>query len=84
MGNNRVNFCCQIATSPTGYNASGLSAGDCVNTTTGLIRGTPPATGTSSVSINASSGLPRYCMKPARVLRNLFLAANALHGASPP
>ena len=57
MGNNGVNFCYQIAaitTIPTGYNASGLPAGLSVNTTTGLISGTPTATGTSSVTISAS------------------------------
>jgi len=41
--------------SPTSYGATGLPAGLSVNTTTGIISGTPTATGTSSVTINATN-----------------------------
>jgi len=57
MGNQGVDFCYQIAavtTSPTGYTASGLPAGLSLNPSTGLISGTPTATGTSKVTISAS------------------------------
>lgn len=40
---------------PTSYNASGLPAGLSVNTTTGVISGTPTATGTTSVTISATN-----------------------------
>jgi hypothetical protein len=45
----------QIAASgsPTSYNATGLPAGLSVNTASGLISGTPTATGSSSVTISA-------------------------------
>jgi hypothetical protein len=39
--------------SPTNYNATGLPSGLGVNTTNGLISGTPTAVGTSSVTISA-------------------------------
>ncbi len=41
--------------SPTGYNAAGLPGGLSVSTSTGLISGTPTATGTSGVTISASN-----------------------------
>jgi uncharacterized repeat protein (TIGR03803 family) len=40
---------------PTGYGASGLPAGLSLNSSTGLISGTPAATGTFSVSIGATN-----------------------------
>jgi hypothetical protein len=41
--------------SPTSYGASGLPAGVTVNTSTGLISGTPTASGTFSVTVNAAN-----------------------------
>ena len=41
--------------SPTSYGASGLPTGLTVNTTTGLISGTPLASGTSKVTVTASN-----------------------------
>src|SRR5204863_218164 len=40
---------------PTSFNATGLPAGLSVNTSTGLISGTPTTTGTSSVTISATN-----------------------------
>jgi hypothetical protein len=40
---------------PTGFNATGLPAGLSVNTTTGLISGTPTAAGSFSVTISANN-----------------------------
>jgi PKD repeat protein len=42
--------------SPTSFNASGLPVGLSVNTTNGVISGTPTATGTSNVTISATNG----------------------------
>ena len=42
--------------SPTSYAATSLPAGLSVNTSTGLISGTPTATGTSSVTLSATNG----------------------------
>ncbi len=42
--------------SPTSYGATGLPTGLSVNTTTGLISGTPSAAGTSSVTLSATNG----------------------------
>jgi hypothetical protein len=42
--------------SPTSFNATGLPAGLSVNTSTGVISGTPAASGTSSVTISATNG----------------------------
>jgi hypothetical protein len=41
--------------SPTSYSASGLPAGLSVNTSTGLISGTPTASGTSTVTLGATN-----------------------------
>jgi PKD repeat protein len=50
-------FTYQIAAtnSPTGYNATPLPAGLTVNTSTGVISGTPTAVGTTSVTISATN-----------------------------
>ncbi|MBN2777571.1 MAG: putative Ig domain-containing protein [Bacteroidales bacterium] len=41
--------------SPTSYNATGLPAGLSINTSTGEISGTPPATGVTNVTISATN-----------------------------
>jgi Putative Ig domain/Abnormal spindle-like microcephaly-assoc'd, ASPM-SPD-2-Hydin len=41
--------------SPTSYGATGLPAGLVINTTTGVVSGTPTATGTSSVTLGATN-----------------------------
>ena len=43
--------------SPTSFNATGLPAGLSVNTTTGVIPGTPTATGTSNVTLSATNAI---------------------------
>jgi hypothetical protein len=57
VGANSTAFSYQISASPsaTSYNATGLPNGLSINSTTGLISGTPSATGTSSVSITATN-----------------------------
>jgi hypothetical protein len=40
---------------PTSYNATGLPAGLSINTTTGVISGTPTASGTSTITITATN-----------------------------
>ncbi len=53
-----VAFAYQITAtnSPTSFGASGLPAGLAVNTTSGLISGTPTAAGTSTVTLSATNG----------------------------
>src|SRR5258707_9275892 len=41
---------------PTSYGATGLAAGLAVNTSTGLISGTPTAAGTATVNLSATNG----------------------------
>ena len=57
VGNRNAEFSYQIMAteSPTSYGATGLPAGLSVNTTTGLISGTPTATGPSTIALSASS-----------------------------
>jgi hypothetical protein len=57
VGATGLSYNYQISASPsvTSYNATGLPAGLSINSTTGLISGTPSATGTSSVSITATN-----------------------------
>lgn len=43
--------------SPTSYNATGLPPGFSINTTTGVISGTPGATGTFFITISATNGI---------------------------
>jgi hypothetical protein len=54
-----VAFSYQItaSNSPTSYGAKGLPAGLTVNSTTGLISGTPTTTGTSTVALSATNGV---------------------------
>ena len=56
-GQTGVAFSFQItaANAPTSFNATALPAGLTVNTTTGLISGTPTAVGTTSVTVTASN-----------------------------
>ena len=42
---------------PTSYNATGLPAGLSINTTTGVISGTPSVSGTFNVTITATNGI---------------------------
>ncbi len=56
-GTNGASFSYQIAASnfPTSFSASGLPAGLSVNSTTGLISGTPSVSGTFNASIGATN-----------------------------
>ncbi|MEK7951294.1 putative Ig domain-containing protein [Luteolibacter soli] len=56
-GSTTAAFSYQITStnSPTGYNATNLPAGVTVNTTTGLISGTPTASGTFNVLLTATN-----------------------------
>jgi len=57
-GNVNQPFSYQItaSNSPTSYSATGLPAGLSINTSTGVISGTPSAAGTSTVTIGATNG----------------------------
>jgi uncharacterized protein with beta-barrel porin domain len=50
-----VSYQIAATNSPTSYAATGLPAGVTINTTTGLISGTPTAVGTSNVTISATN-----------------------------
>lgn len=54
--NSFFNYTIVATNSPTGYSASGLPAGLSLNTSNGVISGTPTASGTSNVSISATNG----------------------------
>jgi hypothetical protein len=49
------NYQITASNNPTSYNATGLPAGLSVNTTSGLISGTPTAAGSSNVTISATN-----------------------------
>ncbi|MGC2222053.1 MAG: DUF4082 domain-containing protein [Methylocella sp.] len=49
------NYPITATNNPTSFNAAGLPAGLSVNTTTGVIAGTPTAAGTSSVTLSATN-----------------------------
>jgi uncharacterized protein YhjY with autotransporter beta-barrel domain len=55
-GGQAFNYQIQASNLPTGYSATGLPAGLSVNTTTGVISGTPTATGSFTVTTTASNG----------------------------
>jgi Putative Ig domain len=50
-----LNYQITASNTPTSYNATGLPAGLSINTTTGLISGTPTGSGTINVSISATN-----------------------------
>lgn len=52
---NPFSYTITASNTPTSYAATGLPAGLSVNTTTGVISGTPTAVGTSSVTLNATN-----------------------------
>lgn len=56
-GQINVAFSYQITAtnSPTSYSASGLPAGLSINTSTGLVSGTPTTTGTSNITVGATN-----------------------------
>ncbi|TAG09387.1 MAG: hypothetical protein EAZ42_07145, partial [Verrucomicrobia bacterium] len=54
--NSSFSYSIVATNSPTSYNATSLPAGLSVNTSTGVISGTPTGTGTSNVSISATNG----------------------------
>jgi hypothetical protein len=62
--------------SPTSFNATGLPSGLSINTTTGLISGTPSAAGTSTVNLSATNA-------GGTGTRTLTLTINAATPAAP-
>ena len=72
--------------SPTSYSATGLPAGLSLNTTTGLISGTPTAAGTYSVTLSATgstgtaSGTLTLTITPASYFAQT--TASAVHGSA--
>ena len=53
--NKRFSYQITATNSPTSYSATGLPSGLVLNTSTGLISGTPTAAATSNVAIGASN-----------------------------
>lgn len=53
--NNSFSYTITASNTPTSYNATGLPAGLSINTTTGVISGTPTAIATTSVTISATN-----------------------------
>jgi carbohydrate binding protein with CBM6 domain/putative Ig domain-containing protein len=49
------NYTITASNTPTSYNATGLPAGLSINTSTGVISGTPTSTGTSNITISATN-----------------------------
>lgn len=56
VANANFNYTITASGSPTSYNATGLPAWLSVNTSTGVLSGTPPAPGTFPVTISATNG----------------------------
>lgn len=53
--NTAFNYTITASNAPTSYNATGLPAGLSVNTTSGVISGTPTTSGSSAVTLSASN-----------------------------
>ncbi|TAG09590.1 MAG: hypothetical protein EAZ42_06495 [Verrucomicrobia bacterium] len=73
--NSSFSYSIVATNSPTSYNATSLPAGLSVNTSTGVISGTPTAAGTSNVSISATNG-------GGTDTESLALTVNAASGGS--